>query len=742
MLSKLFIMIAIVGALVEVSDVGTAASFTGLGIPAGASSSGATAISDDGTIVVGMVPYSIQGASASVGSEVFRWSASSGMEVIGDLPGGALYGRNPTVSNNGVIAATGTMDGFNQIAARWTESTGWHPLSGPEGIGSDANDISADGSVIVGTFYGSRGQQAFRWTEATGMKFLEGLLGEHQAGAVSADGNTIVGGASGSFRWTAATGMVGLGHFPGDTFSRAAGISANGLVIIGEYSFLSNNGERKGFRWTQETGLVPIPPAPGIPSPSGDFRPTGISGDGSVILGGGLIWDAVNGTRMLEEVFFHELGLAHDLAGWSGLQANGISADGRVIVGSGINPDGKREGWVVDLDQTERSTRPPGNFNGNYAVDAADYVTWRNGLGSTHKQTDYDVWKSNFGNQQTRGIFGTRVRSVELSATNELQSFVAGGRKYTRGDLVQSTLVEFAATSEQNTGGNIVVPAGAAIPAAGSRAALLTSDFRVDTGIVSPAPGSAAATLQFSPPLVNGPGPDLIVFEIGENTAPPGMAFQLTVDGTTGAVFDRAWSPTSFVPNVDFYRRLAGVPTDISQLENGNYSKNFQWDDSPLLALAIDLDELGVSPLTEISNIQFGTLPGRPYLDPVLFMGIRSVPALPGDSNSDGTVDAADYVVWRNGLGTTYTQADFDVWRAHFGQTAGSAGATAGLASSANPPVPEPTTAAVALFALAWLPCLSRAHHAGLPGWKPVGKPERALPNSRSPTSAWRAVYI
>ena len=46
--------------------------------------------------------------------------------------------------------------------------------------------------------------------------------------------------------------------------------------------------------------------------------------------------------------------------------------------------------------------------------------------------------------------------------------------------------------------------------------------------------------------------------------------------------------------------------------------------------------------------------------------------AMPGDFNGDFVVDAADYVVWRNGLGTTFTQADYDVWRANFGQTAGS----------------------------------------------------------------------
>ncbi len=58
---------------------------------------------------------------------------------------------------------------------------------------------------------------------------------------------------------------------------------------------------------------------------------------------------------------------------------------------------------------------------------------------------------------------------------------------------------------------------------------------------------------------------------------------------------------------------------------------------------------------------------------------------LPGDYNQNGIVDAADYVVWRKGLGTLYTQNDYDVWRVHFGQTAGS-----GVGASANAAAPEP----------------------------------------------------
>jgi hypothetical protein len=74
-------------------------------------------------------------------------------------------------------------------------------------------------------------------------------------------------------------------------------------------------------------------------------------------------------------------------------------------------------------------------------------------------------------------------------------------------------------------------------------------------------------------------------------------------------------------------------------------------------------------------------------------------PAVPGDYNGNGTVDAADYVAWRKG-GTlsnevdtpgTVNAADYTEWRARFGNTAGS-----GLAAGA---VPEPASAMLALLA-------------------------------------------
>ena len=79
---------------------------------------------------------------------------------------------------------------------------------------------------------------------------------------------------------------------------------------------------------------------------------------------------------------------------------------------------------------------------------------------------------------------------------------------------------------------------------------------------------------------------------------------------------------------------------------------------------------------------------------------------LPGDFNLNGIVDAADFVVWRKGLGATYTQSDYNIWRAHFGQTAGS-----GANASANAAMPEPATFVLLIFAAAGS-CLRRSRAA------------------------------
>jgi probable HAF family extracellular repeat protein len=555
------------------------------------------------------------------------------MEVIGDLPGGVLFGRDGTVSNNGVIAATGQTEGFNGLAARWTSSTGWQTLIMNEDIGSDAKDISADGSVIVGIDWNASGpNQAFRWTEATGIEYLQGILQSHYARAVSADGTVIVGSASRfdgtrhtdeSFRWTSTTGMVGLGHPLGDFNNYATGISADGSVIVGHFNL--TDFVRRSFRWTQDTGMVEIPLAPGLPSHV-EFIPSAISGNGSVVLGGVIIWDAEHGTRRLQEVLIHEHGLAAAMAGWAGLEATGISTDGRVLVGSGVNPQGRREAWIANLDQPASANGLPGNFNGDGSVDASDYVAWRDGLGTKHTPHDYGVWKSNFGSQRPAESYGTPVSAANLSSTKELQSFVVDGVTYTQDNLIQPQLVEYVGWPERNN--SIIQSPGESVPSPGSRGGLLTHDFQMDSGITNP----ASATLNFSPPLVNGPGPDLVVFEIARNASEAPDMLQIEINSANR--FLASWGPMLSTVDFETHWRDERNPANISELENDVFSQLSKFTGSPVFGMAIDLSEVGVSPLAQTSTIRFRSA-GIESFDPVLFMGIRSAGALAGAFNND-----------------------------------------------------------------------------------------------------------
>jgi hypothetical protein len=79
---------------------------------------------------------------------------------------------------------------------------------------------------------------------------------------------------------------------------------------------------------------------------------------------------------------------------------------------------------------------------------------------------------------------------------------------------------------------------------------------------------------------------------------------------------------------------------------------------------------------------------------------------VPGDYNGNGTVDAADYVIWRRNLGTNFqlanevpdttpgmvTDEDYAAWRERFGATSGAGGALAAA-------VPEPAGILLVLIA-------------------------------------------
>jgi hypothetical protein len=91
-------------------------------------------------------------------------------------------------------------------------------------------------------------------------------------------------------------------------------------------------------------------------------------------------------------------------------------------------------------------------------------------------------------------------------------------------------------------------------------------------------------------------------------------------------------------------------------------------------------------------------------------------PPLAGDFNFDGSVDAADYVVWRKGLGTTYLPDHYDVWSGNFGMSSPGSAAQ-------HVAIPEATT-----WRLLFVAALSVA----------LSLRERNRPKTPSSIGAWR----
>jgi probable HAF family extracellular repeat protein len=170
----------------------------GLGdLPGGGFDSRGFAVSLDGSIVVG------QSNSAS-GREAFVWTELTGMIGLGALPGSrqsSAYG----ITEDGLIVVGRCYSGRDE-AFMWTASTGMVGLGDlPGGSNSSwAKDVSADGSVVVGCSKTGIGWEAFIWDESNGMRNLKEVLENDftldlngwtltWANEISANGTVIVG---------------------------------------------------------------------------------------------------------------------------------------------------------------------------------------------------------------------------------------------------------------------------------------------------------------------------------------------------------------------------------------------------------------------------------------------------------------------------------------------------------------------------------------------------------------------
>jgi len=184
----------------------------------GCPNSCATGISGDGSVVVGYSDW--RGPPPDYDecdqpfTSAFLWTEGSGMVLMGDMPvnrdNDPIYAH--AISNDGSVVVGGGnwVSGYDAYEAfRWTESSGMVGLGDLPGgdFRSYASGVSGDGSVVVGTSRtestGDHDTSAFLWNEQNGMQRLEDVLTNCgvdlngwillSATDVSADGKTIVG---------------------------------------------------------------------------------------------------------------------------------------------------------------------------------------------------------------------------------------------------------------------------------------------------------------------------------------------------------------------------------------------------------------------------------------------------------------------------------------------------------------------------------------------------------------------
>lgn len=285
----------------------------------------ATCVSRDGNVVAGESHYP------------FRWTESGGFQQMGLL--GEKVWVEGINSDGSLVVGTGFSDNNGVIAVKWgwsgwCQSVQW-PLPTEPGW-TRVCDISDVGNVIVGwTNRGLVPTEAYLLTTQAGIQLLGTLPGSDtsEANAISSDGTIVVGTSGTAFVWSSATGMRDLGALEGWPRSAATALSDDGLVIVG-YSDSSGQPPSRATIWID-----------GTPRPLGVF-PDGTlslcwatSADGRVVVGEygvrtrysrAFAWSRESGV-----VDLTDYAREHNLIGESITltRANDVSGDGSTIVG-------------------------------------------------------------------------------------------------------------------------------------------------------------------------------------------------------------------------------------------------------------------------------------------------------------------------------------------------------------------------------------------------------------------------
>ncbi|MFP4058254.1 MAG: LamG-like jellyroll fold domain-containing protein [Candidatus Brocadiia bacterium] len=184
----------------------------------------------------------------------------------------------------------------------------------------------------------------------------------------------------------------------------------------------------------------------------------------------------------------------------------------------------------------------------------------------------------------------------------------------------------------------VVIPPGASEPSPWSRAALL-EDLALNTGLANPGQGGGLGTdpapsdpgvgLQFLETVFNGPGVDVVIFEVDNQAPDPFVVSPLVFDrpGLTSMTVNSA----DYVPfedevfGLDVYFTDADV-TSLDVLETLGFSSHQVFGGYQAYGIALDLSHLGYSLGDGVGGLFLQSVPGASPFDPTYAAGLPFIP--------------------------------------------------------------------------------------------------------------------
>jgi hypothetical protein len=211
----------------------------------------------------------------------------------------------------------------------------------------------------------------------------------------------------------------------------------------------------------------------------------------------------------------------------------------------------------------------------------------------------------------------------------------------------------------------------------------------------------------------------LIEFKYQVDGGPTGTAFSLKPDSDSGGYGYRLMD--SFLPQFAHADgplvAIGDNPVTKKLVDTGEAADNTVLDKSPPEGTGAGLMDTFTTALEGSGNQLTLTMTAHlPFeamaFDNIVIEGDGSAAGVLGDYNDNRAVDAADYVLWRNGGPLAnesdnpgiVNQADYEFWRARFGAVTG---------SGASAAVPEPASAILLCCGAGLLLAVSHAREAG-----------------------------